>query len=68
MRQIEDAFLGSSLNAFYLPLFITKGDAYVGVQSHAHVITLHFKRMTFIQNRKTIAPSGTVLGGRGDRW
>ena len=59
-QQISQALYGKSFNAFYLPVFITKGDSFVGTQSNNRVITLHFKDMTLMQSPNLITPSGTV--------
>lgn len=59
-RQIIQSLNGISFKVFYLPVFITDGDSFEGVESKKNVVTVHFKNMTLMQSPNSMTPSGTV--------
>jgi hypothetical protein len=59
-QQISQALHGKSFSAFYLPVFIAKGDSFVGTESNNSVVTIHFQDMTLMQSPTSITPTGTV--------
>ena len=59
-QQISQSLNGKSFKSFYLPVFITKGDSFVAVESNNSAVTIRFKDMTLMQSPNPTRPSGTV--------